>query len=114
MIDSGSKIFISSASKVDMPCIVKYARLLHHYAMLQSGSISGRTEENKQAKQEMYLKITSFHSPGPLYKAMNTLRRTLDVMQYEIDTHLLNLLTLADNAREVLSLTDYALGEMLG
>ena len=100
--------------EVDMPCTVKYARLFHHYEILRASCIAGKTEENRRAMDEMYLKISSFHPPGPLYKAMSTLRRTLDVMQYKIDVHLLNLLTLADNAEEVLSLTDCALAKEPG
>ncbi|MCK9564810.1 MAG: BPL-N domain-containing protein [Methanothrix sp.] len=97
--------------KVDMPCIVKYARLFHHYELLRTCCIACRTEENKRAMDEMYLKITSLHPPGPLYQAMNTLRHTLDVMQYKIEAHLLNLLTLADSVGEVISMTDYALAK---
>lgn len=100
-------------SEVDMPCIVKYARLFHHYEVLRAGCLAGRTEEKKRAMDEMYLKVSSFQPPGPLYKAMSTLRCTLDVMQYKIDAHLLNLLALADNAIEVLSLTDCALAKEL-
>ena len=100
--------------EVDMPCIVQYARLFHQYELLRTGCIACRAEENKRAMDEAYLKITSFHPPGPLYNAMSTLRHTLDVMQYKIDEHLLNLLTLADSAAEVLSLTYCALAEELG
>ncbi|MFZ2472872.1 MAG: hypothetical protein WAW52_13170 [Methanothrix sp.] len=95
--------------KIDMPCTVKYARLLHNYEILRASCIAGKTEENKRAMDEMYLKITSFHPPGPMYKTMNTLRRTLDVVQYKIEAHLLNLLTLADSAGEAIAMTDYAL-----
>jgi hypothetical protein len=100
--------------EVDIPCVVQYARLFRHYELLRTGGLAGRKEENKRRMSETYLKITSFHPPGPLYKSMSTLRHTLDVMQYKIDEHLLNLLALADNAMEVLSLTDYALAEELG
>ena len=94
-----------------MPCTVEYARLLHNYEILRASCIAGETEENKRAMDEMYLKITSFHPPGPLYQAMNTLRRTLDVVQYKIEAHLLNLLTLADSAGEAIAMTDYALAK---
>ncbi len=67
--------------EVDMPCIVKYARLSHHYEILRVGCIASKTEQNKRAMEETYLRITSFHPPGPLYKSMSTLRHTLDVMQ---------------------------------
>jgi len=97
--------------EVDMPCIVKYASLFQHYEIMRASCIAGSPEENKRAMDEMYLKIASFHPLGPLYKAMSTLRHTLDVMQYKIDAHLLNLLTLADRAGEVLSLTDCALAK---
>jgi hypothetical protein len=35
-------------------------------------------------------------------------------MQYKVDTHLLNLLTRAERAKEVLSVSKYALADKLG
>jgi glutamine amidotransferase-like uncharacterized protein len=98
----------------DIPRIVKYAGIFHHYELLRTGCIARMTEENRQELEETYLNITASQPPGPLYRAMSTLRHTLDVMQYRIDEHLLNLLSLADHAMEVLSLTDCALAKELG
>jgi len=48
------------------------------------------------------------------YKGMTTLRHPLDVMQYKIDTSLLNLMTRAQQTTEVLSVTEYALATKMG
>lgn len=95
--------------EVDIPCAVKYAGLFHRYKSLQACYLANPTQENKKAVNEMYLEIASFSPPGPLYKGMFTLQRTLDMMQYKIDIHLLNLLSRADYARDVFSMNDYAL-----
>jgi hypothetical protein len=103
-------IFIDKyLTELVIPCIGKYAKIFHHHEKFRSRYVSCHSDENKRAMDELYLKITSLSSPGPLYRAMSSLRSTLDVMQYLILVHLLNLLKLADYAGDMLSLTYYAL-----
>jgi hypothetical protein len=100
--------------KVDLPCIERYAELLHHYMSLQKICMDDTRTNDTTLKvrcslEKLHQEISSWQPPGHMYRAMETLRHTLDVMQYKIDIHLLNLLTLADQAKDMQSLTDYAM-----
>ncbi len=104
--------------EIDLPCIERYVRLLHHCrGLLEACTVETCTDEVKPEVRESLAKlqreILSWQPPGHMYRAMSTLRHTLDIMQYRIDIHLLNLLRLADQANDVLSLTDPALQEEL-
>jgi glutamine amidotransferase-like uncharacterized protein len=93
----------------DLPVAQAYVPLLAEYDALRSAYLANPTAENKQAMDAKYLEISSSWPAGPMYQGMYTLEHTLDVMQYKIDTHLLNLLTRAQRAKEVLSVNEYAL-----
>lgn len=98
--------------KVDLPCIERYARLLAqcrglHEICTDDTGTDDATPGVRDALEKLHQEISSWQPPGHMYRAMGTLRHTLNVMQYKIDIHLLNLLTLADQAKDMQSLTDY-------
>ncbi|MFB3765188.1 MAG: BPL-N domain-containing protein [Methanotrichaceae archaeon] len=95
--------------EADMPCAAEYAKIFHQYKNLKACYLANPTRENKKAVDELYLDISSFNPPGPLYKGMFTLRGTLDIMQYKIGTYLINLLNIADYARDAVSMDYYVL-----
>ncbi len=99
--------------EVDMPCAVNYAELFHRYRGLNALLLANQTEDCREARDELYLIISSSDPPGPLYECMITLRQTLDLMQYSVGAHLINLLNRADHARGVFSLYDCALKNLL-
>jgi glutamine amidotransferase-like uncharacterized protein len=98
---------------VDLPVASAYAPLLAEYDALRAAYLLDPTSANKQAMDDKYMAISSSWPAGPMYKGMYTLRHTLDIMQYKVDTHLLNLLTRAERAKEVLSISKYALADKL-
>lgn len=93
----------------DLPIATAYQTTLAGYDALRAQYLANPTPGNKQAMDESYLAISSSWPAGPMYRGMYTLKHTLDVMQYKIDTHLLNLLTRAQVAKERLSVSGYAL-----
>jgi hypothetical protein len=93
----------------DLPIATAYQTTLAGYDVLRAQYQADPTPANKQAMDESYLAISSSWPAGPMYKGMYTLKHTLDVMQYKIDTHLLNLLTRAQEAEERLSVLEFAL-----
>ena len=97
----------------DLPVASAYATLLSEYDALRAAYLLDPTSANKQAMDDKYLAISSSWPAGPMYQGMYTLRHTLDVMQYKVDTHLLNLLTRANRAKEVLSVSEHALGDIV-
>jgi hypothetical protein len=48
-----------------------------------------------------------------MYQGMYTIRHTPDIMLYEVDTHLPDLLTRAQRAREVLTVSEYTVSAKL-
>ncbi len=95
----------------DLPMAKAYETTLAGYDTLRAAYLANPTAANKQAMDASYLAIASSWPAGPLYQGMYTLRHTLDILQYKIDTHLLNLLTRAERAKEVLSSSEYALSQ---
>ncbi len=47
-------------------------------------------------------------------RTMNSFSHTLKIMQYKIDYHLLNIITIGDRTREILSFVDHALAGLVG
>ena len=95
----------------DLPVASAYAKLLAEYDALRAAYLLDPTPATKQVMDDKYLAISSSWPAGPMYQGMYTLRHTLDIMQYKVDSHLLNLLTRAGRAKEVLSVSKYALAD---
>ena len=73
------------------------------------------TEETQAALDALHLEITaSWETVGPLYRGMYGLEHTLTIMQYKVDNHLLNLMTIAHQAEEAISLANYVAAEQTG
>ena len=73
------------------------------------------TEETQAALDALHLEITaSWETVGPLYKGMYGLEHTLTIMQYKADNHMLNLMTIAHQAEEAISLANYVAAEQAG
>jgi hypothetical protein len=95
----------------DLPVALQYVPTLAAYDALRAVYLHDPTPANKEAMDASYMAISASWPAGPMYQGMYTLRHTLDIMQYKVDTHLLNLLTRAQRAKEVLSASEYALGD---
>jgi glutamine amidotransferase-like uncharacterized protein len=98
----------------DLPVATAYQATLAGYDALRAQYLAAPTPANKQTMDESYVAISSSWPAGPMYVGMYTLRHTLDVMEYKVDTHLLNLLTRAQQAEKLLSVSEYALATRYG
>jgi len=63
---------------------------------------------------QLYNEIKAVWPTGPLYKSYYKFYHTLDVCQFKIDYHMLNLITLGDRAREVASYVEYTIASAVG
>jgi hypothetical protein len=95
----------------DLPVAQAYEPLLAQYDALRAAYLADPTDANKQAMDAEYLALSAW--PGPMYAGMYTLQHALDIMQYKVDTHLLNLLSRADQAKAVLSVSEQGLSGLV-
>ncbi|NLT16851.1 MAG: hypothetical protein GXY11_04415 [Clostridiales bacterium] len=72
------------------------------------------TEDNKAAVDALYVKLSSSWPADQLYIGMYIMRHVLDIMQFKVDGYLLDIMTIADRAEEVVSLTNYAAADEIG
>jgi len=96
------------------PYAKDYSKLFAEYERLRIQNETAYTPEVNATLADLYMNITSSWPAGPLYKGMYTFRHTLNIMQYKIDYHLLNLLTVADRTSEVISCVEFALAIKVG
>jgi len=61
-----------------------------------------------------YANISSGWPAGPMYKMYYTMYVPLRICQFKIDTHLLNMMTIGDRAREVCSYLTFAVASEVG
>jgi hypothetical protein len=97
----------------DLPLATAYVPILAEYDALRAAYLLDPTSANKAAMDTRYLVIASSWPAGPMYKGMYTIRHALDIMQFKVETHLFNLLTRAERAKEVVSASEYALGDIV-
>ena len=98
-----------------LPMAKDYLVILNQYEELRIENERNHTEETQAALDALHLEITaSWETIGPLYKGMYGLEHTLTIMQYKVDNHLLNLMTIAHQAEEAISLANYVAAEQTG
>lgn len=99
---------------VDLPFALEYAKLFEEYERARVEHEIKGTAETKEKLDSLHIKMSASWPAGPLYEGMYTMRHTLDIMQFKTDYHLLNILTVGEKAREVLSMTSFAAAQALG
>lgn len=96
------------------PCAQEYAKVFQEYDRLRSQNQTAFTPEVNATLTELEQNLTSYSPTGMLWKVFYTFSHTLDVIQYKIAYHILNLITLADRTMEVVSYTEFALAAAVG
>jgi len=104
----------NETSKVLYPYALNYSTQFREYESLRIQNQTAYTPQVNQTLCDLYLNMSASWPAGPLYRGMYTFRHTLDLMQYKVDYHLLNILTLADRTMEILSYVDFALARAVG
>ncbi|MFX0096894.1 MAG: BPL-N domain-containing protein [Candidatus Hodarchaeota archaeon] len=61
-----------------------------------------------------YSNITASWPAGPMYRLYYLAYHTLDICQFKIDTHLLNMMTIGDRVREVCSFLNFVVASEVG
>lgn len=97
-----------------LPTALNYSATLKAFEQLRQLNETAYTPEINATLWSLYLNISSSWPAGDLYRSMYTFQHTLQIMQYKIDYHLLNIITIADRTRELLSFVDHVLAGAVG
>jgi len=100
--------------QICLPFAENYTKRFQEYESLRIQNETAYTPEVNATLSELYLNISSSWPAGDLYKGMYTFRHPLDLLQYKIDYHLLNIITLADRTMEIVSYDEFALATAVG
>jgi glutamine amidotransferase-like uncharacterized protein len=96
------------------PLAQNFSVVYKQYDELNRQNQTAFTPELNQTVSDMYANITSYWPAGIYYQVIYSFYHTLDIVQYKIAYHLLNMLTLADRVLEVVSYVEYALSSAVG
>ncbi len=96
------------------PLAQNFSVVYKQYDQLSRQNESAFTPEVNQTLSDLYANITCSWPASIYYQVIYSFYHTLDIVQYKIAYHLLNMLTLADRVSEVISYVEYALSSAVG
>lgn len=107
--------YVNNETKASLyPLAQNFSVVYKQYDQLSRQNESACTPELNQTLSDLYANITCSWPASIYYQAIYSFYHTLDIVQYKIAYHLLNMLTLADRVSEVISYVEYALSSAVG
>jgi len=97
-----------------LPLAQNFSVVYKQYDELWRQNQTAYTPEVNQTLSDLYANITCSWPASIYYQVIYSFYHTLDIVQYKIDYHLLNMVTLADRVSEVISYVEYALSSTVG
>jgi glutamine amidotransferase-like uncharacterized protein len=97
-----------------LPVALNYSATLKELDRLIEVNRTAYTPETNATLLSYYNNVSSSWPAGDYYKGLYTFQHTSKVFQYKIDYHLLNLITIGDRTREILSFVNHVLAGSVG
>ncbi|MFW9837578.1 MAG: BPL-N domain-containing protein [Candidatus Thorarchaeota archaeon] len=97
-----------------VPIAEDYLATLQELDRLVELNRTAYTSETNSTLLGFYANVSASYPAGDYYKALYAFQHTSKLFQYKVDYHLLNLITIGDRTREILSFVNHVLAGSVG